>query len=109
MELITLLADGNVSEVLAGCGMSCSWFAKGGYIEVFVLCCILCMYHCVLSLVNTDRTEPVTHESLQSAGRAGPGVCAVQPAAWPAKGFGRTELKRKDEKSSSQMGTDDVI
>ncbi len=56
------------------------------------------MYHCALPLVDTDRTEPVTRESLLSAGRAAPGICVVQPAAWPAKCFGRTELKRKTQK-----------
>ncbi len=68
------------------------------YINVFVSVCILPVYsahHCMTGLDSTNRTEPVTHESLRSACEAAPGICVVQPAAGPAKCFGRTELKKK--------------
>lgn len=37
------------------------------------------------------------HGSLLSACKAVPGICVVQPEAWPARYFGRTELERNDK------------
>lgn len=40
----------------------------------------------------TDLAGPARHGSEPSACTAGPGACAGQPAAWPAKSVGRREL-----------------
>lgn len=53
-------------------------------------------HYCMFLCSSTDHIAAGTREFLRSACKSVPGVCVVQPAAWPAKCFGRTELKRKD-------------
>lgn len=90
-----------MSEVcgnFGGCGTLLVCSILKGFPVVPYTSCIYRGYYCVLPLVNTDRTELVMHESLLSAGRTAPGICVVLPAAWPTRCFGRTELRREDNK-----------